>query len=361
LGNDPWCLHLIGVDAGHSVSGQLKGTRSVVTLTVKARQAIWLPALTGALILLLAVLAAWLAGTFLPPRVSRVLLHLEVCKDGGVTGLKEWADKADGRISTADVLARVRWAKRVGRGQVLASRASLKAALETKRSVIPECPLRDAGQAETTRGDQVAVDDLLTPGGAATVSTAEHLLQTVETATSGLTNFIAISKELINRISASADKDAAQKLADQTVANAKGYLSEFTLGKYLDSLQQALEDIGRRSTASETVAPGTAGLAAVSLSPSRLAASALSAVRSASVAAVSTARPMIAIVPFALLTLALMIIAVAGVLAVQYFPNPTFGSGADYLALAATAFGAAQAAAVLALLLLLRGPADWYG
>src|SRR6516165_9812234 len=111
LGNDPWCLHLIGVDAGHSVSGQLKGTRSVVTLTVKARQAIWLPALTGALILLLAVLAAWLAGTFLPPRVSRVLLHLEVCKDGGVTGLKEWADKADGRISTADVLARVRWAK----------------------------------------------------------------------------------------------------------------------------------------------------------------------------------------------------------------------------------------------------------
>ena len=56
-----------------------------------------------------------------------------------------------------------------------------------------------------------------------------------------------------------------------------------------------------------------------------------------------------------------MVLAVIGVLAVQYFPNPTFGSVTNYVALAVTAFGSAQAAALLALLLLLRGPADWYG
>jgi hypothetical protein len=57
----------------------------------------------------------------------------------------------------------------------------------------------------------------------------------------------------------------------------------------------------------------------------------------------------------------LMAIAAATVLVAVYVPSHTFGTFADYVKLATTALGSSSVAGVLALLLLLKGPDDWYG
>ncbi|MFE2971905.1 hypothetical protein ACFXKC_51775 [Streptomyces sp. NPDC059340] len=73
------------------------------------------------------------------------------------------------------------------------------------------------------------------------------------------------------------------------------------------------------------------------------------------------ARTSVALGALVLLTGALMVVAVGAVLIAQYLPNPTFGTFKDYATLSVAAFGSAQLAVILAALLQLKGPADWYG
>jgi hypothetical protein len=366
LGTDPWCLHLAGVTAGRSVTGTLTGTGTVLKLTVAARHAFWVPALVAAVALLLAVGVAALAGRFVPRWTTSALLRRERSDDGGVTGLAAWATDAAARLEDADVLARVRWAKRSGRARVLATRADLRAALDAQPRRIPVCPLRTVAETEAARTD-VTRADLLTDGGDVAVGAAEHLLQLVEAAASGIAAFDAISQALIDTITDPARRQKAQGLADVPLSGATNYLSEFTLEPYLESLRQhaqRIEQVAREDQmARQNRQPGPeatpaeryAGVMLAGFDPASL----LRGARRTATAVGAASRTLTTIVPVALLALALMTVAVVAVLATQYLPNRSFGTAADYVTLAVTAFGSAQAAVVFAALLQLGGPAPW--
>ena len=72
-------------------------------------------------------------------------------------------------------------------------------------------------------------------------------------------------------------------------------------------------------------------------------------------------RDAVAFAPIVGLALVLRLVVAGTVLAAQYLANPVFGSTADYISLGFTAFGSAQVAAILALLITMRGPKQWTG
>ncbi|MFE6055569.1 hypothetical protein ACFQ6N_32890 [Kitasatospora sp. NPDC056446] len=360
LGTDPWCVHLTGVAAGKSVSGKLAGPGGTVALALVARQGIYPPLVAALLTLVAAVFTAWAASQGLPRLMDSRLLRRERRKCAGIDGMQQWAtDAAKGRLATADIVARMRWARRFGQAQVRATRADLAG----KLTALPDCPLRANSQAEVDRGDDVTRADLLTDGGARADNAAEHLLQLVEQATEGLEGFLEVADSLIDRIPAALPARAeAVGLRSDGADLAEAYLSAFTIDDYLAGLRDYLSTIEDKvRAAGVTPLPTHTAFAGPALFAAGTRASLTAAGRRVQTATATLVRASAAFGAVLLLTGALMVVAVGGVLVAQYLPNPTFGTFNDYATLTVTAFGSAQIAAILAALIQLKGPADWYG
>lgn len=350
LGRDRWCLTISGIAAGQAYTGRLTGPGSAVTLSVSARHAFWpLPAMAALAALLLAVAAAFLTTRYLPDLVTNALLAVAIRTDGGIAGLSEWARQAAGRLAPADVLARVRWAKRYGGQRVQATRATL---LE-KASKLSPCPLRTASEQEAHRSD-IVVGDLLTPGGTRATGIADALLDLVERAEQAASDFTTESAVLLTEL-ADTDKRHAMVtgIIQQGQHAADGYLSQFNVDDYVSHLARLLDSIDAIIRPRPPQAEALAAAPPAVIWPAPAAQLATDTRMAARFAMAGGATLLTAAV--------LMIAAVISILTVQYLPNPTFGTATNYLTLAASAFSASTGAGILTVLLLIRGPQNWYG
>ena len=347
LGVARWCVLLEDVGAGHEVLGKLKGSESIVALTVTARHGWGLPAIVAFVSFLLAIVLVLVSTRWLPGVATSALLWLALRSDGGITDLPKWAKQASkGRVSESGVLARVRWARRHGKQHVMAARAELDAKLAAQPRKIPDCPLRTDGEAEAARTD-VKASELLTPAGTRATSPAERLLSLVERAEGAIEAFDEIAAALLERIPAD-QKNAAKVLIQQTGQRPVAYLSEFTLDSIVEEFKEVLEQL-RQWAADAPPRMANAALDAVPVGvrsvPAQLRA-----------AAGGAARATFAIGAVTLTAGVLMLVATVAVLATAYVPNHTFGTTTDYVVLAATMLGSSAAAGTLTVLLLLRGP-----
>lgn len=357
LGDDRWCLRVSGITTGQEYRGEITGPRSAVAVSLRARHGLWpYPFLTALAALAAGVLVTFCTTRYLPKLVTRGLLTLARRDDAGITGLSGWAAGTQGRLAPGDALARMRWAKRYGRQPVLAARAELRKAAAR----LPDCPLRTAGEREAGRSE-VAAADLLTPGGARRTSDAERLLGLVGRAEEAATAFDAISARLLAQLPAGdVRRPAVASLIEERGHAAENYLSEFTVDRYVSDLADRLARIRARvhepppraleGTAAPAVPPPAPAPAPVPAQTRTAGATALAAARFAAVGGAAV-----------LAAGVLMITAVVSMLVAQYFPDATFGTAVDYAGLVVSAVGSSTAAGVLSVVLLMRGPQDWYG
>lgn len=359
LGTDRWCLQLSGITPGQHYQGVLTGASTTLTLTLTARDGWPLPTLTALAALLVTIGLLWLATHFLPDLLTRRELAAATADDGGIAGLPAWATSAAGRLSDTDILARLRWAKRYGKAQVLGARSQLGLLLDDPLTLLPSCPLRAAAEAERLRpGADVSAGELLTPAGTRAVSIAEQLLQLVEEATGARIAFDQICAALLADIP-DALHAAGEALRGQGHALGTGFLSPFTMDVYLAGLRDMLTQLHLLVPA-PAQPPSLQAMAAFALRTSTISpGTSVSATRVAGLS-VTVAGTAVAVGAILAVAVVLMLIAVGSVLAVQYFPNQTFGSSTDYFQLVMSAFGTSSAVGLLALLLTLRGPQAWY-
>jgi hypothetical protein len=359
LGTDRWCLKLSGITPGQHYQGVLAGASATLILTLAARDGWPLPALTALTALLITIGLLWLATHLLPDLLTRRELAAAAADDGGIAGLPAWAASAAGRLSSTDILARLRWAKRYGRAQVLGARSQLGQVLDDPLTLLPSCPLRAAAEAERLRPDgDVASGEVLTPAGTRAVSTAEQLLQLVEEAAGARIAFDQICAALMAGIP-DPQRATGEALRLQGQALGTGFLSAFTMDVYLTGLRDMLTQL-HLLVPVHTLPPPIAAMAALAQRASPAGAGApAGAARNAGLS-VAVAGTAIAVGAIFAVAVVLMLIAVGSVLAVQYVPNQTFGSSTDYFQLVISAFGTSSAVGLLALLLTLRGPQAWY-
>ncbi|GAA4609403.1 hypothetical protein BJY16_007308 [Actinoplanes octamycinicus] len=348
FGSDRWCVRLTGLTAGDKYTGTLLGDRTEVSLTAQARHPWWLPALVATGVFALAVGVAWLVGTWAPAWMTVGALWRELRRAGGIGGLPAWADAAAGRYGKAFALNRIQWARREGVPEVRAIRTRLGQAIAD----LPGCPLKTEAQHEVARGQEVLAADLLTDDGNRAVCPAELLLTAVDRAVAGLTEFHRLITALKKQIS---DPDLIRK-TDNIVALADKLTKDLKVTGIDAYLRQLEQWVG---TVRSYTAPDNAPMVAAILAGSALPVTIADQARRAASAAVTGVRYASYALPVVLGGLVLMAAAVLTVLASLYLPNPVFGDVKDYLALAATSFGSAQVAALLTLLLYLRGPDAW--
>lgn len=112
----------------------MHGAATDLTLTIAARHNWPLPALTAFLALVAALALLWLTTTMLPDMLTRYQLSAAIAGDAGIDGLSDWGREAQaqGRLADADILARLRWAKRYGKAQALGARTQLGKVLTTR-------------------------------------------------------------------------------------------------------------------------------------------------------------------------------------------------------------------------------------
>ncbi|HEY7135692.1 MAG TPA: hypothetical protein VIB48_11545 [Acidimicrobiia bacterium] len=357
-GADTWCFRLEHVTTGTTYKGDLSGAAAVVSLTVTARHGATLPVLAAAAALVLAVLLAWLTTRSVPELVTRMLLWRALCRDDGVDGLRTWGRDAAGvRLSRADVLARVRWAKGPGIRQLRATRAQLRMSLAS--GALPDCPLRQAAETAAARTD-VARPDLLTDAGTRATSDAERLLTVVSAASDAIKSFDGLAQALLDEIPHDdANRVAAEKLVAQQRELPTDFLSEFTLELVQQSFLDSLETL--RGYADVTPPTASAQALVAAIGPGRMVAAARGWVEQSKSAVEGSIRLATAAGAVIVTAAILMTIATATVFAAQYLPNETFGTARDYFLLVVTALGSSAAAGILAVLVLLRGPTAWYG
>ena len=356
LGTKRWCLQINGIAPGQLYQAVLHGASTDLTLTVVARHDWLLPSLTALAALVIAVLLLWLSTHVLPDRLTAHQLSNEKKDDDGIDGLNAWATAAEGRLAQANVVARLRWAKRYGKAQALGARAQLKSIL-ADQTRLPECPLRQAAQDETDRGNNIRADELLTPAGERATSTAEHLLQLVEQASDALAAFDQVSEKLLAAIPENS-RPTGEAIVRQAKDLAETLLSEFTMDDYLQGLRDYLRSL--HSYIPDSAQPPPAGAVAALAIGTATPGAAFAGVSRAISVSVAAAETAVAVSAVMLVAVATMVIAVGAVLATQYLPKQTFGVWTDYLGLALAAFGSSSLVGLLALLLLLRGPQPWY-
>lgn len=354
-GNDRWCLRLSGLGAGESVSGTLLGSGSSVNMNLNIRHWWLLPTVVAVVCFAIAASVVWISSRWLPDRITKLLLDRQVKSDHEVDGLADWAKAArKGRQSEEGVLARVRWARRYGRDHVVSMRHSLHEAVES--SSLPQCPLLSQATAEAQRTD-VPVGDLLSASGARATSAAERLLGQVERASNAKREFDTVATSLVSKIPQNdPNRRAAEQIVNRADGLAKDYLSALTLDDYVRSLQEDLKQLeayvpkAQRATAVyPAMLDGSVGTFSLRVLQDR------QEPESAVAGTIVTSAAMAIIVGL------LMAVAIVTVLASQYVPNAAFGTGWDYIVLAATMLGSSSAAGVVTILLLLRGPQNWVG
>ena len=352
LGKHRFCLDLSGIAAGQEYKGQLEltGSANPITLTVNARHGWFFPILVSLAALMLAVLAAFLSTHYLPDQLAKVLLKHAKLRGGSIQGLNGWADAATSRLAPADILARLEWANRYGRRAVLAARAELGSKAGSA-AWLANSPLSRSCTEEAER-TEVTVDDLLTQGGGRKVSKAEHLLDLVERADRIVTEFRAVSEQMRDQFSpGDPRREVIEDIITQS-GNDDQLLSDITFERWATIRNDQLESIVNQAQVNGQ-GQQVFGLAAVNLSPSIR--------RHISVAAPASTRFVAAMGAALLAAIILMSTAVITTLFAQYAPNAAFGTVSDYLGLAASAFGSSTAVGILSVLLLMRGPQNWYG
>lgn len=359
LGTDQWCMRLTNIAPGQPFKGVLHGAATSLTLTVAAHHTVWpLPAgaTLGALLVALGLL--FLTTRFLPDQLTHWQLRTAKADDAGIAGLRTWANDANGRLAEGDILARLRWAKRYGKGQVSRARAHLATVLDDPATRLPPCPLRTEADAERNRQDITAAD-LLTPAGARATSKAEQLLQLVEQAGAARAEFDEIADALIAQLAGAEQREQAQALKEQKDDLAQDFLSPLTMDTYQSGLRDYIAQIQQYVTQARQ-APAVHAMVALSAAPATRG-GALGIGGAAPLAAtVNVAVAVATVGATVIVAVILMIVAAGTVLAAQYLTNPTFGTWEDYLGLILTALGSSSVAGILALLLLFRGPRAWY-
>ena len=356
LGTTRWCFALIDVQAGAKATGRLVGDRTIVTLSVEARHD-WRNAALVTLAALLAALGLVFVSTrVVPVWLIRAQLWSLTRHDHAIVGFRQWAiDVADVRLSRSDTLARLRWAKRHGTKRIVAARAGLQAAVAA--SHLDGSPLLAEASAEAARTD-VRIDDLLAVTGAVETPHAGNLLGVLAAADASYADFCDSATLLIERIVEPDARAEAKGLRAAGLRMHRDVLRPGNLEHYQRALEASLQAIialvpGETDHAARVIAVGVTGEDSAAgdgrpeLRPPHERLAALPVVAATATAVVVAAM--------------LMVVASAVVLTGSYLPNHTFGSFADYATLATTALGSSSVAGVLAMVLLLRGPGDWYG
>lgn len=357
LGDDEWCLRLSGIGAGARTTGRLVGDGSVVELSVEARHDWRNPAWVALASLLLAVGLLFLTTRLLPKWLVRAQLFWLTLSDHGIDGFMKWASDVAGiRLSHADTLARLRWAKRHGKQRITAVRAGLREAAQN--SQLEGAPLVDESNAEAAKAT-VDIGDVLTVTGTVETSAAEELFAALTTADAARAAFDSSAGALRARITDPTDRQQAEQLHNQGLSMHRDVLRLTNLATYQQGLSSTLAEIQRRVPSATDEERRLVGVAVTS---DATAAGDQAVVQAAGLPAVVATIPFVAATATAAgVAVVLMAIAAATVLAAVYVPSHTFGTFADYVKLATTALGSSSVAGVLALLLLFKGPDDWYG
>ena len=355
LGTSRWCFALTDVQAGAKATGRLVGDRSIVTLSVEARHdwrnaaLVTLAALVGALGLVV------LSTKVVPGWLIRAQLWSLTRDDHGIDGFRRWAtDVADVRLSRSDALARLRWAKRHGTKRIAAARAGLHA--DVAASDLGCSPLLAAARTEAAR-TEVSIGDLLGVTGAVETSRAEDLLGVLAAADALHADFAESAALLIERIKDPDDAATAKVVRDRGLEIHRGYLGPRNLDAYRRSLADLLDAIVALARTSPDHTGRVIAVGVTGGGPRRADAGPPAPPHERLAALPVVAATATAVVVAAML----MVVASAVVLTGSYLPNHTFGSFADYATLATTALGSSSVAGVLTMVLLLRGPGDWYG
>ena len=150
---------------------------------------------------------------------------------------------ANGRLSDADILSRVRWAKQYGKAQVLGARRQLQVTLDAATTHLPQCPLRTDATAEAAKAG-VAASDVLTAGGTRATSPPELLLQLVEQASNARAAYDETSAAILARIAPMPPSDnPLTSLVVQGQSAATSFVSQFTMDTYISTLRRTLASL----------------------------------------------------------------------------------------------------------------------
>lgn len=273
--------------------------------------------------LLLVGLISYGTTQWAPGWATTALLRVAKRDVNGIAGLDSWTEEAAAYLTKDDLLARVRWAKRNGKAQVLAARRDLAARLaeSAAQNRIGSCPLRDAAAAQAARAD-VRVGDLLSAGGTR-IQPAADLLALFARADDDLAAFNAISSALIKTMPDGEHKTNAEAAVKQGRALADDFLAAFTIDDYIQGLLKYLTQVQRQAAFAAELdnaedAARYAGIAVGGM---------LGTAPSARQTRIwMEFRDAVAFAPIVGLALVLILVAAGTVLAAQYLTNPVFGS-----------------------------------
>lgn len=355
LGTDEWCIKLENIATGQPIVGALGGGDSTVVLTIEAKHRLRWPLLAVGVFFLAAVVVVILTTFALPRFVYWAQLKWASRKrdNDTVKGVKDWVAKAQAnRLSSAEIVSRLEWAREHGAEKVRTDRTNLAAELRAA-SKLHEAPLHEEAEAEKEKGKLVHIDQVLTASGDVATSDAASLLAAYRSAVKTYEQFDRTSKTLVEGIEDEDIKATAQLHRDDGLRRHANYLARATKTEWEKQLAELLSQIldlraadrGTRALiAPDDQSERSHDLLAVQTEVSR--GVAIFAVVGASAATL-------------VLAAVLMAIATATVLAGTYMPNNTFGTKTDYIALAIATLGSAGAVGVVTLLLRLRLPNSW--
>jgi hypothetical protein len=359
IGAEEWCLKVEGLRPGSDSSGTINGDQLDLKLTLGVRHSFWFLPLGVTLVsFAIGLLVAWWTTAGLSGYVNKKLLDAELKANKKadtaqkISGLGEWV--ADCRETMADkaILPLVRAIRAYGPTHSGAARARLQEALDA--AVLDAGPIKDAATAEARRSDN-SVDDFYSGATKRDAHPADELIvvlkrvkgirQELDHAQSTIASLPDESQvglpvllhQLRTDLAGAANVDALPIISERVVSDLWGEIDERIAS--LPPLERAEPELVRGGV---MPAPTAVELPAAAPSIWSMPEAILggdAGLLSAGIATVLTIA-------------ALAAIAVAIVASANYLPNTTFGTFADYLALAASAFTSTLLIGVLAAALL---------
>ena len=347
-----WCLDIGSVPLATEVTGKLSGTRTALSLTVDARQGflVW-PFAVIILALIVAITLAAVPG-FLDSLIQRAKLWNVVRNDDTITGLDSWVRiRLQRGADVKDLITVVGGLIANAPAQARQARQDLKTALETLPANRPLYAIANAEANET----KLSVSDFFDDDGEPVVHPATRL-----------TDLINLVNELSGQLD---DLDARVKTFKAPYA--------VSIRREAEAARRAVNDVTTlvaAQAARHDLDVAWSVYVSVAADPDSRAGGLIKAAAGArqqateapqqTAAHLSTPQPLATAVPSTSLfkaalwtagfAIAVIVIAVASVASTTYVGKPTFGSGADYLALALAAFGSTAAATIATVL------AYWY-
>jgi hypothetical protein len=345
-----WCLDIASVPLATEVTGQLTGEATTLTLTVDARHGFWwLPFIVIVLSFLLATVLAVAPG-FLDSLIQQARLWDIVRTSTSLTGLGPWVRTRLQRGADVNDLIKVIGGLAEAPVQAQQARDGLRAAMQTLHANHPNHPVLAVAAAEADKsppgqatGPQ-PVTDFVDNDGKPVIHPATVLtelvnliselygqLDDIDQRIAQLDAFYAVNP----RREANAARRALDTVTTVDAAQAARHQVDVAWSVYVAvAANPASQPAGFAQAAA--VAPGQPLTAFSRPGDLTLA----QPTTSLTVAAAWTA----------LFAIAVAAIGVASVVSANYLGKPTFGSGADYLALSLAAFGSSAAATIATVL-----------